>query len=176
MQFWAMTSDTNWCHRVLAGTGAIVCALTLTACAQAATIATPSSSATSTTIASTGPSPSPITTTTTTPAGPTVPAAAIADCAEIGGSPRQGGWDKLYIAGPTYLDPACLDVPYIGTDGMTYYVDLPLGSSGPEPVNMRGTTASEEECRTGSYPMANPGVNTPGSWDAALGLCLLGGN
>ncbi len=66
-------------------------------------------------------------------------------------------------------------MPYLGTDGSTYYVDLvfPLAAN----ASMLGmtVTADAKECQTGVYPEANSGVNTPGQWNAQLGLCLVMG-
>lgn len=86
---------------------------------------------------------------------------AIAQCSGLGGTPAvQGG------------APACSNVPYLGPDGATYYVDLPLPPSGPQPVAMNGTSATQAECDSGNYPMGNSGSGPPGRWDGSLVLCL----
>jgi len=127
----------------------------------------------------------PPTTSTTTPpittaAKPTVPATVIAACSRIGGAPVEGQ-DNWYILGPTYLNPECKNVPYIGPDGETYYDDFPLTDSGISPTDVYGytaatafdgTAATESECNSGNYPEANPGVDTPGNWDSSIGICL----
>jgi hypothetical protein len=117
---------------------------------------------------------------TTTAAEPTVPATVLAACSRIGGTPVEGQ-DNWYILGPTYIDPQCDNVPYIGPDGETYYDTFPLTQSGLSSTDiygsstassLGGTAATKSECATGQYPDANPGVDSPGVWDSALGLCL----
>lgn len=117
---------------------------------------------------------------TSNTSSPTVPAAVLATCSRIGGTPVEGQ-DNWYILGPTYLNPECKNVPYIGPDGATYYDDFPLNKSGVSSTDIYGSStasslggsaATESECSTGNYPEANPGVNTPGIWDSQLGLCL----
>lgn len=117
---------------------------------------------------------------TSNAAEPTVPPAVLAECSRVGGTPVEGQ-DNWYILGPTYLNPECKDVPYIGPDGMTYYDDFPLTMAGISSTDvygvstaslLGGSAATESECSTGNYPEANPGVNTPGTWDSQLGLCL----
>jgi hypothetical protein len=117
---------------------------------------------------------------TKTPTGPTVPASVIAACSRIGGTPVEGQ-DNWYILGPTYLNPECKNVPYLGPDGETYYDDFPLTDSGISSTDIYGnsaatafggTAATESECNSGNYPEANPGVDTPGNWDPNIGLCL----
>jgi hypothetical protein len=121
---------------------------------------------------SVSPSDSQSTTASSPPTQTTVPTAALTACSRIGGEPRQGGQDNGYILGPTYLNPACLNVPYIGTDGQTYYVNLPLNESGPVGIGSVTGAANETECHTGDYPMANPGVISSGNWSVQLDLCL----
>ena len=122
--------------------------------------------------------PSVTTTTTSPPSGgghPVASAQALAECRAIGGNPVEGQ-DNWYILGPTYIDPTCKDIPYLGPDGATYYINLPIGPDSIEAAVIAypgGTfSATEQECDSGDYPEANPGVNTPGHWSAALGLCL----
>jgi hypothetical protein len=111
---------------------------------------------------------------------PTVPAAVLATCSRVGGTPVEGQ-DNWYILGPTYLNPECNNVPYIGIDGMTYYDNFPLTTTGISSTDvygnstsssLGGTAASQSECSTGHYPQANPGVDAPGVWNSQLDLCL----
>jgi hypothetical protein len=65
----------------------------------------------------------------------------------------------------------CGNVPYIGTDGMTYYL-LNVSWPATGPLDMSGAyAATQAECAAGSYPDSNPGVNTPGRWNTTLGIC-----
>ena len=96
-----------------------------------------------------------------------------AGCVADGG---QAVWD--YAGEPVYpgppSDPVCRNVPYIGTDGMTYYL-LNVAWPPAGPLDTSGSyAATQAECDTGSYPDANPGVNAPGQWNAALGICQPG--
>ncbi|MGC1237911.1 MAG: hypothetical protein WA860_03880 [Acidimicrobiales bacterium] len=117
---------------------------------------------------------------TTTTGRPTVSRSVLAACSSIGGTPVEGQ-DNWYILGPTYLNPECKNVPYIGPDGETYYDDFPLTQAGISTTDVYGNSthsalgglaATESECATGQYPEANPGVDSPGAWDSSLGLCL----
>ena len=103
-----------------------------------------------------------------------MPASVLAACSAIGGEPTQGFQGNWVVALPIDGGPVCKDISYLGTDSATCYVSLDLTANGIALTNGTGT-ADEEECRTGSYPMANPGVNTPGHWDAALHLYLPAG-
>ena len=141
----------------------------VTSTAAAPTIVTPTTNTTST-----GNPPS------TTSAKPTVPASVLAACSRIGGTSVEGQ-DNWYILGPTYLNPECKNVPYIGPDGETYYDSFPLTQSEVSTTDvygnstasfLKGNAATKNECATGQYPEANPGVNSPGYWDSQLGLCL----
>ncbi len=91
---------------------------------------------------------------------PVTSPSAIAACEAIGGTPT-----ALESGSAT-----CHNVPYLGPDGATYYVDLPLDTTGPERVDLYGTGATESECETGNYPMG--GTGAAGRWDGALGLCF----
>ena len=100
-----------------------------------------------------------------------MPGGSATACKAIGGTPRGGGIDKWYILGPSYLPPACLNVPYTGYDGATYYLDLLVSTTGAlEPSTAVGG-ATRDECVSGRWRFRQHGQNGPGTWDAALGLC-----
>jgi hypothetical protein len=90
-----------------------------------------------------------------------VPAPVVAECQTAGGDPRPGD-----------DPPECLHVPYVGTDGSRYYIEVGMSAAGLIPPDLTGDfAANQTECISGQYPMANPGKNTPGEWEPAIGLC-----
>ena len=101
----------------------------------------------------------------------TVPASAQAACTALGGVNDLGS--TVYGN-----DPYCYNVSYIGTDGTQYLDSFPYTVSsvsttdiyGNSPGNVVGA-ATRQECASGNYPMANPGVNTPGVWNTSMELC-----
>jgi hypothetical protein len=94
---------------------------------------------------------------------------------------RAAAWHRLIKAaqracaavGGQLAGLSCQNVPYLGSDGATYYLTLAVSSHGAlEQASTAGSGSTEAECRSGQYPDANPGVGSPGHWDAQLGLCL----
>jgi hypothetical protein len=100
-----------------------------------------------------------------------VPASAQAACTALGGVNDLGS--TIYGNAPY-----CYNVPYIGTDGTQYLDSFPYTVSGVSTTDIYGNppghvvgAATQQECVSGDYPMANPGVNTPGVWTARMELC-----
>jgi hypothetical protein len=54
-----------------------------------------------------------------------------------------------------------------------YLLPQPLKADGNVELqpSAAGVAATEQECASGSYLGANPGVGTPGRWNASLQLC-----
>jgi hypothetical protein len=123
------------------------------------------------------------TSTTNTPTVPTtvvgagainaISVAAAKACDQLGGSPFSGN--------SNYADSAvCEDVPYIGSDGAKYRDNFPFTALGVSTTDIYGNppgslaggfSATRQECQSGDYPEANPGVNTPGVWNSQFELC-----
>ncbi len=77
---------------------------------------------------------------------------------------------------PTSLE--CSEVPYIGTDGATYYTSVPVsyGGAATGTPHTYQQAATLEECEAGNYPFAPPPqTGTPGTWNQQLNLCQPGG-
>jgi hypothetical protein len=92
--------------------------------------------------------------------------AAIPACAAVGGS---------LATQPSSLE--CTDIPYIGSDGSTYYSGVLMNSSVDTltgPMDTDGTGANEQECTSSYYPnlSTGPGEGPKGSWNSVLEMCL----
>jgi len=104
-----------------------------------------------------------------------MPVANPSQCAALGGEFGRAGNLAHDFTGILVGTPSCINIPYIGTDGMTYRFE-PVGytldgSLDKRGLNTNGTGATAAECRSGHYPMANPGVDNPGKWNNAYGFC-----
>jgi hypothetical protein len=100
-----------------------------------------------------------------------VPASAQAACTALGGVNDLGS--TIYGNAPM-----CYDVTYIDSDGSSYDDNFPYTVSGVSTTDIYGNppghiaSTTRQECLSGDYPDANPGVNTPGVWNSQFELCL----
>ena len=109
---------------------------------------------------------------------------AHAACNQYGGSWSSPGTADYNADGYTFSIPdgpkgaSCDNVPYLGSDGATYYVTIYFSSTGASQSAGSGTgTATEAECSRGYYPdgSAGPASAQPGNWSGVLGICLTKG-
>ena len=72
---------------------------------------------------------------------------------------------------------SCANIPYIGSDGSTYYGNATMNPTSGQfaaPLETAGIGATQQECATAYYPdlSTGPGYGTQGVWNGLLQACV----